>query len=99
MSMPIVEGGQPKNLSASGAITNCACTIIGFFVATTSSGVITVQDGGSGGTTLCGSITPAAGAFYRFPANIGSATGAYMTLVSGSINVTWFTVPTGGYIA
>lgn len=84
-----VEGGTPVNLSGSGAISLTTGTILGFYVNSTSSGVISIQDGGSGGTSLDGNITPAIG-FHRFPAYIKSASGAYMTLVSGSINVTFF---------
>jgi hypothetical protein len=71
--------------------TALAGTIIGFFVNTTSSGVITLNAGtSSGGTALTGSMTPAAGAWYWLP--ITWPTGLYMTLVSGSINVTWVVV-------
>jgi hypothetical protein len=87
----VVEAGNPKNLSASGAISTGPGSILGFYVNTTSSGVIVIKDGGSSGTALSGSITPAAGTFHRFPASIG--TSAYMTLSSGSINVTFFFVP------
>lgn len=98
MSVLTIEVGQPVVLSGSGAISTAAGTILGFYVATTSSGIISIQDGGSGGTTLDGNITPAAGRFHRFPTRIGSASGAYMTLVSGAINATWFFVPDANVI-
>jgi hypothetical protein len=92
-----VEVGKPVNLADSGAISNCAGTILGFYVNSTSSGVILIKDGGSGGTALDAAITPAIG-FHRFPARIGSSSGGYMTLSSGAINATFFFVPDANVI-
>lgn len=87
MSMPVNENGSAKNVTATGAITPGACQMIGFYVNSTNAGVINFKDGGSGGTALCGSITPAIG-FHRFPATVG--TSLYLTLVSGTIDMTVF---------
>jgi hypothetical protein len=85
----VFEGGSPKNLTASGAISSGPCTLLGFYVNSTTGGTIVIKDGGSGGTALCGTITPAIG-FHRYPAAIG--TSAYATLAN-TIDVTFFYVP------
>jgi hypothetical protein len=89
--MYTVEAGFPINLAASAVICAKPCTILGFYVNSTSSGTMNILDGGSSGTALCGTITPAAGAFHRFPAT--TSTAAYFTIVSGSLNVTFFYQP------
>ncbi len=81
------ESGTPILLTDSGAGSACAGSLLGFYVNSTSSGVINFKDGGSGGPTLTGSITPAIG-FHRLPIYFTSS--CYMTKVSGSINVTLF---------
>lgn len=81
------QGGTPVNLSASGAISLTSGNLLGFYVNSTSSGVINFKDGGTGGTAITGSITPVIG-FQRLPAYF--TTSCYLTLVSGSINVTAF---------
>lgn len=84
------EFGVPVVKSASGNVKAASGQLIGFFVNSTSSGVIQFYDDVSTGTTtaISGAITPAAGAFYRFPASFGS--GLNMVLNSGAINVTLF---------
>lgn len=79
--------GYPKLLVATGTVKAVSGQVLGFYVNNTSSGVIAFRDGGSGGTVLCGSITPAIG-FHRFPAAF--QTDLHMTLVSGSISITVF---------
>lgn len=88
--MAYVNSGIPINLSASGAVSLTPTQMLGFYVNSTSSGTINFKDGGSGGTAICGTITPAIG-WHAFPASFTSNTGAYFTIVSGSINVTVFT--------
>lgn len=82
------EGGySTKNLTATGdvvASTNTA--LLGFYVNSTSSGTLVLRAGGSGGTALCGTITPAVG-FHAFPASCPS--GLHAT-VGGTIDVTFF---------
>lgn len=82
-----VRAGAPINLTGSGAISAAPGSLVGFYVNSTSSGVINFLDGGASGTTVTGSITPAIG-FHPLPAYF--TTSCYMTLVSGSINVTAF---------
>lgn len=80
------EVGDTTLLSASGAICANPCKLLGFYVNSTSSGTIILKDGGSSGTALSGTITPAIG-FHRFPAQF--LTSAYATLGS-TISVTFF---------
>lgn len=86
------EIGHPRNLTATGTVKVGTATMgggqmLGFYVNSTSSGVIAFRDGGASGTALSGSITPAIG-FHRFPSVFQQD--LHMTLVSGSINVTVF---------
>lgn len=82
-----VETGTPILLSSSGVVSLASGTLLGFYVASTSSGTIVVRNGGSGGTAVSGTITPAAGAFYRFPAYCPD--GCYLT-IANTISVTAF---------
>lgn len=81
--------GQPVNLTSSGVVSAQACRLVGFYVNSTSSGTIVIKDGGSGGTAVSGTITPAIG-FHWFPASL--STGCYATLAN-TINVTFFYSP------
>lgn len=85
----IFEGGNPKNLTASGAVSSNQGTLLGFYVHSTTSGTIVIRDGGASGTAISGTITPAVG-FHRYPATIG--TSCYATLAN-TIDVTFFFVP------
>lgn len=89
MAQNNIEAGSAKNLTASGAINANPGTLIGFYVNSTSSGTIVLKDGGSSGTALCGTITPAVG-FHRFPCTFG--TSAYAT-IGATIDVTFFYSP------
>lgn len=88
MSLPIAMTGAPVRLSSSAAISPGPCQLIGFYVASTNAGTLVIKDGGSGGTALCGTITPAAGTFHDFPVNIG--TSAYATIGGTALDVTFF---------
>jgi hypothetical protein len=86
MSQPVAEVGGYKNITATGAVSTGACQLIGFYVNNTSSGTLVLRDGGSGGTVMSGTITPAIG-FHRYPANVGVS--LYATIGS-SLDVTFF---------
>jgi hypothetical protein len=86
----VYEGGNYKNLTATGAVTANACQLLGFYVNSTSSGTLALKDGGSGGTALGGTITPAIG-FHRYPATVGAG-GLYAT-IGATLDVTFFYVP------
>lgn len=65
MALPVSVCGSPKNLSASGNIVGAAggypVGITGFYVNSTSGGTLVIKAGGSSGTALTGTITPAIG--------------------------------------
>lgn len=82
----VTQSGVPINLSASGAVSNIPCQVIGYHVNSTSGGTLVFRDGGSAGTAVSGTITPLAG-FTAFPASM--STGCYVT-ISGTINITVF---------
>ena len=87
MSQPVAECGGYKNITATGAVSTGACQLIGFYVNSTNAGTLVLTDGGSGGTAMSGTITPAIG-FHRFPANVG--TSLYATIAGTALNVTFF---------
>lgn len=87
MSMQ-AEAGTPVNLTSSGAISLRTGTLLGFYVNSTTGGTVVVKNGGSGGTAISGTITPAIG-FHRFPAYITSTSGAYAT-IANTLDVTFF---------
>ena len=83
--------GQPKRLTATGGISGQACKLIGFYVASTTSGTIVLRDGGASGTQISGTITPAVG-WHFFPADCSSSLGAHAT-IANTIDVTFFFEP------
>jgi hypothetical protein len=87
MSQPVAEVGGYKNITETGAVSTGPCQLIGFYVNSTNGGTLVLRDGGSGGTVMCGTITPAIG-FHRFPANVGSS--LYATIAGTALNVTFF---------
>jgi hypothetical protein len=87
MSQPVAECGGYKNITETGAVSTGACQLIGFYVNSTNAGTLVLRDGGSGGTVMSGTITPAVG-FHRFPANVG--TSLYATIAGTALNVTFF---------
>lgn len=86
----VVEGGNYKNLTATGVVTANGGTLIGFYVNSTSSGTLVLRDGGSGGTVMDGTITPAIG-FHRYPATFGI--GGLHATIANTLDVTFFYVP------
>ena len=87
MSQPVAEVGGYKNITETGAVSTGPCQLIGFYVNSTNGGTLVLRDGGSGGTVMCGTITPAIG-FHRFPANVGSS--LYATIAGTALNATFF---------
>ena len=63
------QSGSPVNLAASGAVSLRPGSLIGFYVNNTSAGTLVIKDGGTGGTAISGTITPAVG-WHFFPAAI-----------------------------
>lgn len=88
--MQTKETGTPINLTATGVISETAGGLLGFFVNSTSSGTVVLSTGGagtSGGTAITGTITPSAGTFYRFPAQLNDR--LYAT-IANTLDVTFF---------
>jgi hypothetical protein len=81
-----IPAGSYKNITATGAVSTVPGVLTGFYVNSTTSGVIVFRDGGSGGTVLNGDNTPAIG-WHFLPTAYGSG-GLHLTLVSGAINLT-----------
>ena len=86
MSQPVAEVGGYKNITATGAVSNGPCQLIGFYVNNTTVGTLVLRNGGASGDVMSGTITPAIG-FHRFPANVGVS--LYAT-VGGTLDVTFF---------
>lgn len=79
------KSGVPTNLTASGAVSLGPGSLLGFYVNSTSSGTIVLKDGGTGGTAVSGTITPAVG-WNEFPCDF--TTSCYAT-IGATINVTF----------
>ena len=81
-----VESGTPINLAASGTVSLAAGILLGFYVNSTTAGTVVVRNGGSAGTAISGTITPAIG-FHRFPAYCPA--GCYAT-IANTLDATFF---------
>lgn len=92
MSVQLPESGTYKNITSTGDVTSKPCYLIGFYVNSTSTGTLVLRDGGSGGTAMSGTITPAIG-FHRFPAIVSSSSGLHAT-IANTLDVTFFYVTT-----
>ena len=79
------SAGTPVLLTASGAVSLTSGTLIGFYVASTTSGTVVIRDGGASGTAVTGTITPAVG-FHWLNAYLPN--GCYATLAN-TISVTF----------
>ncbi len=85
--MIVQQAGVPITVSGSATLSLVACTLLGFYVNSTSSGTIVIKDGGqSAGTAISGTITPSAG-WNCFPA--ACVSGLSVT-IGPTINVTFF---------
>ena len=89
MSGAVYEVGNPKNITATGAVTTGGGSLLGFYVNNTTAGTLVLRDGGASGTVLTGTITPAIG-WNHLPITIG--TSLYAT-VGGTLDVTFSFVP------
>ena len=81
-----VESGTPINLTSTGVISETAGALLGFYVNSTSSGTIVIKNGGSSGTAISGTITPAIG-FHRYPF---SFTNGLHATIANTLGVTFF---------
>jgi hypothetical protein len=87
MSQPVAEVGNYKNITSTGAVTTGPAQLLGFYVNSTTAGTLVLKDGGSGGTVMSGTITPAIG-FNRFPAVV--STSLHATIAGSALDVTFF---------
>lgn len=88
----VFEGGNYKNITETAAVTASGGTLLGFYVNSTTGGTLVLRDGGSSGTAMCGTITPAVG-FHRFPGTFGN--GGLHATIANTLDVTFFYVPGG----
>ena len=82
----IIEGSYSTNLTATGNVTTTTANLIGFYVNSTTNGTLVLKKGGSGGTALGGTITPAVG-FHRYPVK---ATDGLHATIANTLDVTFF---------
>ena len=85
-----IESGTPVNLTSSASISLVAGNLLGFYVNSTTGGTIVLRNGGSAGTVVSGTITPAIG-FHRFPAYFpGTTTAGCYATIANTLDVTFF---------
>lgn len=89
--VPSLEAGQYKNITSTGAVAAGNGALLGFYVNSTTGGTLVLRDGGSGGTVMSGTITPAIG-FHRFP---GTYRNGLHATIANTLDVTLFFVSTG----
>lgn len=83
--MQTQQSGTPINLSASGIVSKVSGTLLGIYVASTTSGTVVVGDGAtSAATAKTGTITPAVG---YHAMNMYLPNGCYLT-IGATINLT-----------
>ncbi len=90
MARPIAMTGAPKNISATGNVTSATspgCQLLSFYVNSTSGGTLVLRKGGSSGTAISGTITPAIGS-HEFPADIKGT--LHATIAVAALDVTFF---------
>lgn len=88
MAQPVSETGYAKNITSTGNVSagTTDVQLLGFYVNNTSSGTLVLRSGGSGGTVMSGTITPAIG-FHRFPA---IAQAPLHATIANTLDVTFF---------
>jgi hypothetical protein len=90
MSQFVSETGKAVNVTGTAdVVTTTNCVLLGFYVNSTNAGTLVMRRGGSGGTAISGTITPAIG-FHRFPANCPG--GLHATVGGTALDVTFFVV-------
>jgi hypothetical protein len=83
------ETGTAYNKTATGnVVLTTDCTLLGFYVNSTTTGTLVLKKGGSSGTAISGTITPAVG-FHRFPA---ACPGGLHVTIANTIDVTFFVI-------
>ena len=92
MSMIPLALGSYSNKTSTAAITTVPAVLTGFYVNSTTNGTIVFRDGGSSGTTVSGTITPAIG-WHFFPVSFPRSIHA---TIANTLDVTFIfnTTPT-----
>ena len=91
MSFEHFKAGRPVNISATAAVIPAGGgSLIGFYVNSTSSGTLVLKDGGTGGTAITGTMTPAAG-WHFFPVSVAGE--LHATIAVAALNVTFIVAP------
>lgn len=88
MNLPIEFGHAVNITSTADVVATTNCVLLGFYVNSTTSGTLVLRRGGSGGTALSGTITPAIG-FHRFPVR---CPGGLHATIANTLNVTFFVI-------
>ncbi len=87
MSDFVTEIGTPYNKTTTGdVVATRTVSLLGFYVNNTSSGTLVLRKGGSSGSAISGTITPAIG-FHRFPA---ICEGGLHATIANTLDVTFF---------
>jgi hypothetical protein len=81
------EFGKPVNVTSTATIKPIGGQLLGFYVNSTNAGTLVLRDGGSGGTQISGTITPAIG-WREFPATFQNS--LHATIGGTALNVTFF---------
>lgn len=82
--------GSPKNITGTGNVSTGACSLNGFYVNSTTGGTLILKDGGSSGTAMTGTITPAIG-WHALPISTG---GILHATIANTLDVTFSFVQT-----
>lgn len=81
------EFGKPVNITTTNSVHPIGGQLLGFYVNSTNAGTLVLRDGGSGGTVLSGTITPAIG-WREYPLTFQE--GLHATIGGTALNVTFF---------
>lgn len=88
MSKFVLESAPlSANRTTTGDVTTADTRLLGFYVNSTNAGTLVLKAGGSSGTALGGTITPAIG-FHKFPCR--AAGGLHATIGGSVLDVTFF---------
>lgn len=88
MSLPIQVGQAYNKTSTADVVATTNCILLGFYVNSTTGGTLVLKRGGSSGTALGGTITPAIG-FHHYPAR---CPGGLHATIANTLDVTFFVI-------
>lgn len=88
MSVPIQVGQAYNKTSTGDVVATTNCILLGFYVNSTTGGTVALKRGGSGGTALGGTITPAIG-YHAYPAR---CPGGLHATIANTLDITFFVI-------